>query len=233
MTDDNTAPDRRPRATLDAEQVSEWLSRHPDFFEGRETLLMSLQVPHPQNGHAISLVERLIHDLRQRTERAESQLEVLLDTARQTEQQYRGIRALVLALLITDSNDALAQTLSTELSEQFGIHHTLLWRQMSDSERAQPPTCALDDDTDQWMAGLLAGQRSRCLSLDALSAARILPDSTTPCTSCALTRLALGDRHGYLVLAHANPEHFASHMDTLFVDYLGEVVARLLMRDSR
>ena len=78
-----------PRKTLDPDRVAEWLARHPDFFVGREGLLQSLTIPHPETQGATSLLERLVHDLRKRAEGAELRLEQLLDSARHNEAQYR------------------------------------------------------------------------------------------------------------------------------------------------
>ncbi|WP_438893698.1 DUF484 family protein, partial [Bacillus cereus group sp. BC255] len=64
-----------PRKTLDPDQVAFWLARHPDFFIGREGLLQQLKVPHPHIEGAVSLLERLVIDLRQRAETAEGRLE--------------------------------------------------------------------------------------------------------------------------------------------------------------
>ena len=70
-----------PRKTLDPDQVAFWLARHPDFFVGREGLLQQLQVPHPHIDGSVSLLERLVFDLRKRAETAEGRLEHLLETA--------------------------------------------------------------------------------------------------------------------------------------------------------
>ncbi|MFC0267672.1 DUF484 family protein [Kushneria aurantia] len=232
MSDESSAADRTPAVELDADQVGAWLARHPDFFAGREQLLTTLRVHHPQRGNAVSLMERLTLALRDRAERAEAQLDGLLDSARRTEQQYRGLRSLVLALLTADSRDALTQTLATELHEQFGIEHLALWRHSNAGTPLQPPDRQLDDARAASIEALLGDSRSRCLALDDDSAELLLPGSGLAGGSCALTRLTLGQAHGYLALGHASPTHFASGMETLFVDYLGEVVIRLLLRET-
>ncbi|WP_457808943.1 DUF484 family protein [Kushneria sp. EE4] len=229
MTHDHDASSPPRCETLEADQVSDWLSRHPDFFEGREALLASLQLSHPQTGGAVSLVERLIATLRARTEQAEGQRQALLNAARQFDQQAGAMRGLTLSLLQAESPDALAQTLTAELSERFGVAHLALWRQLSSGEWAQPPTHALDDDTDQW----IADQRSTasgCLTLDAATAARLLPGTTLSGGRGAVTRLALGERHGYLVLAHPEETALPWIMEAENMSYLGDVVARLLLR---
>ena len=45
-----------------------------------------------------------------------------------------------------------------------------------------------------------------------------------------MTRLTVGEPLGYLLLASQESEHFRATLDTLFTDYLGEIVGRLLVR---
>lgn len=229
MTDDHRALEPEDSRTLEAEQVSDWLSRHPDFFEGREALLSLMQIPHPQTGDAVSLVERLIATLRARTEQAEGQHQALLNAARQYDQQAGAMRALVLSLLQAESPDALAQTLTAELGERFDVQHLALWRQLSSGEWPQPPTHELDDDTDQWIASKLCCARDT-LTLDSATAERLLPGAALNEGRCAVIRLALGDRHGYLVLAHSDKATLPWVMATENMTWLGEVMSRLLLR---
>ncbi|GHC24815.1 hypothetical protein GCM10010082_16890 [Kushneria pakistanensis] len=228
MTDDSSAPDRQRHETLEADQVSDWLSRHPDFFEGREALLASMQISHPQTGGAVSLVERLIATLRARTEQAEGQRQAILNAARQFDQQAGAMRALTLSLLQADSPDALVQTLTAELNERFNVHHLALWRQLPPGEWIQPPTYRLDDDTDQWLAA-----RSHSASLDSADATRLLPGAPLHQGGrCSISRLALGERHGYLVLACRGETALPWIMEADNMAYLGEVMARLLLRTA-
>ena len=225
-----------PRKTLDPDIVAQWLARHPDFFVGREGLLQQLKVPHPEARGATSLLERLVADLRTRAEQAEWRLEQLLESARHNEAQYRRTRELVLALLEAEDGDALGQALATQFSERFQTPALALWCPASLTDREtqppQPPRQVLDDHVAQRLAALLDGRASRCTRLTPTDWKRLLPHAKAPdkAGSCALARLTLGEPLGYLVLASPDPDHFRASMDTLFTEYVGDVVARLLMR---
>jgi uncharacterized protein len=227
-----------PRKTLDPDRVAEWLARHPDFFVGREGLLQQLRVPHPEAHGTTSLLERLVFDLRARAEQAEWRLEQLLESARHNEAQYRRTRELVLALLEAQDNDALGQALATQLEEGFNTPAVALWcpSSLTDAEPHPPqaPRHVLDEHAGQRLAALLDGRPSRCTRLTPTDWKRLLPHAAPPrkAGSCALARLTLGDPLGYLVLASPDPEHFRASMDTLFTEYVGDVVARLLVRPA-
>ncbi len=225
-----------PRKTLDPDRVAEWLARHPDFFVGREGLLQQLKVPHPEAQGTTSLLERLVHDLRRRAEQAEWRLEQLLESARHNEGQFRRTRELVLALLEAEDADALGQALATQMAERFQVPTLALWSPASLTDQEplppQPPRHVLDDHAGARLAALLDGRSSRCTRLTPTDWARLLPHATPPrqAGSCALARLSMGEPMGYLLLASPDPDHFRASMDTLFTEYLGDVLARLLLR---
>ncbi len=79
------------------------------------------------------------------------------------------------------------------------------------------------------------GRASRCTRLTPTDWGRLLPHVRPPrqAGSCALARLTLGEPMGYLVLASPDPDHFRASMDTLFTEYLSDVLARLLLGHSR
>ncbi|MCS2607917.1 DUF484 family protein [Halomonas dongshanensis] len=225
-----------PRKTLDPDQVAFWLARHPDFFVGREGLLQQLKVPHPNIDGAVSLLERLVVDLRQRAESAEGRLECLLDSARHNEAQYRRLRETLLVLVAAEDRDALAQALVAQLHEHFQTPALALWcpAELSDSEPMppQPPRMVLDAHASARLAALLDGRPSRCTKLSVSDWKQLLPHVKAPrkAGSCAVTRLSAGESLGYLLLASPDPECYRASMDTLFTEYLGDIVARLLWR---
>ncbi|WP_075880345.1 DUF484 family protein [Vreelandella massiliensis] len=227
-----------PRKTLDPDQVAFWLARHPDFFIGREGLLQQLKVPHPNIDGAVSLLERLVIDLRERAETAEGRLEQLLDAARHNEAQYRRLRETLLALVEAEDRDALAQALATQMSERFDTPAMALWcpEALSDAEPTlpQPPRYVLNQHAGARLAALLDGRTSRCAKLGVSDWKCLLPHVTPPkkAGSCAVTRLSAGEPLGYLLLASPDPEQYRASMDTLFTEYLGDIVARLLIRLS-
>lgn len=229
-----------PRQTLDPDRVAEWLAQHTDFFVGREGLLQQLKVPHPHIPGAVSLLERLVLDLRRRSEDAEWRLENLLESARYNEAQYRRTRELILGLIEAEDADALAQALSIQLAERFRTHAIGLWLEAAPESHAtprkptdwQPPRFILTEAARQRLEVLLNEQTSRCTTLCRNDWQTLLPHCEAPSEtgSCAITRLTQGESLGYLILASHDGEHFRATLDTLFTEYLGEVVSRLMMR---
>ncbi|WP_027351360.1 DUF484 family protein [Halotalea alkalilenta] len=223
--------------TLDPQRVAEWLETHPEFFVGRDALLERLKVPHPDAGRgAVSLLERQTLVMRRRLEQVERRLQGLIDTARDTEIQYRQLRALVLALLESEGDDAVLHALADQLGDQFEIPAMAVWRPMPEAGELTPPQHGLDSATAAMLEALLDSRHCRCVALDAEQWRRLLPTHPLGVASQgsgAVTRLSIGHHSGYLLLATPSRERFNPTLDTLFVDYLGEVVGRLLQQSRR
>jgi uncharacterized protein YigA (DUF484 family) len=60
--------------TLQADDIAHYLARHHDFFEQHPQLLSQMQLPHPHDGQAISLVERQSLMLRERVKALEGRV---------------------------------------------------------------------------------------------------------------------------------------------------------------
>src|SRR5258708_17439569 len=69
---------RGKRQLLTAEQVAEYLRQNPGFFEQHVDILMNLQVPHPHGGRAVSIGERQLVALREKSRMLEDKLHELI-----------------------------------------------------------------------------------------------------------------------------------------------------------
>ena len=65
-------------SALSAAEVAQYLKNHPDFFDRMPGVLAEINVPHPQSGQAISLMERQAAVLRDRIKSMELKLAELL-----------------------------------------------------------------------------------------------------------------------------------------------------------
>ena len=77
---------------LDAQQVADYLRRHPAFFAEYDELLPELIIPH-QPGQAVSLVERQVKLLRERNIDVRHRLNQLMDVARENDRLFEALAA--------------------------------------------------------------------------------------------------------------------------------------------
>ena len=98
--------------------VSEYLRRHPEFFEDKPSLLADLRIPH-HAGNAVSLVERQIQALRESNESRQAQLDALIQIARDNEALNHRLHQFTLQLMGNEELDTLLLIISSRLKKDF------------------------------------------------------------------------------------------------------------------
>lgn len=215
--------DQRPLPLLDAEQVAQWLQQQPDFFIGREELLCRMQLEH-ECGDAESLMLLQLNLLRRQLQEQQSRYQQLLSNARDNEKRLRRIERLLVKLVEASTTEELVTLLREDLQMHFGIPRLMIWSytNLSSLPRAS--------ETQQAQQMNLLGQHQACsLQLDASISQQLGLDNLNS-GSAVICHLSHTRTLGLMVLAHPSVQHFRQQ-DTLFIEYLGAVISRLLYRD--
>lgn len=227
----------RPRSgenKLSADLVAEYLKHHPEFFQARDDLLLTLELTHPGSGSAVSLLERQVSLLRERNVDMRQRLAGLVDNARSNDRLFEQTRQLVLALLETQTLDEISDTFERGLTEDFGVDFAALTffgnPQRHRNIRARIVPVA---DARRQIDGLLKTNRAVCGTLRAEEVAFLFPASAAEVGSAAVVPLQSGHALGMLAIGARDPEYFRSSMGTLFLGYIAEVLNRLLPRHLR
>lgn len=103
---------------INAEDVADYLLKHPGFFNENPELLAAISVPHV-SGQAISLVEKQVALLREQNQRASKQLHELIEIARQNEELARRMHQLGLTLMDACEPKEIFTTLYDNLARNF------------------------------------------------------------------------------------------------------------------
>ena len=214
----------------DAEGVLAFLACNPDFFMRHEQALCDLQLPH-RAGAAVSLVERQVSLLRERNIESRQRLNRLLETARDNDLLFGRTRRLILALLESTTLDDVCKGLNETLRRDFGVEQVRLL--MIDApERSWPADASRisADEASASLKGLLRAGRpvvgplrpEECRILFAEEAGQVQSAAVIPVgNALPLALLAAGS---------SDPRRFHAEMGTLFLEFIGEVLARLLPR---
>lgn len=209
-------------------QVAQFLRDNPDFFAQHPDMLADLRIPHA-SGNAVSLVERQVAVLRERNVELRERLDGLLSVARDNDVLFGKTRTLVLALLEAQSVAALVQALLRSLVEDFGMAASSLVLLDAHAGAASPGVQVLSTADAEARVGTLArASRVVCGVLRGEENAFFFGADAGSVGSAAIIPLALHGTLGLLAIGARDPKHFQSGMDTLFVGYLGEVIARRL-----
>ena len=88
--------------TMNPDDVETFLRAHPDFLQDRPALLAALNLPHGGQG-AVSLVERQVAVLRERSITSRQKLAELSDIGKENERLLKATRDTILALLSAET----------------------------------------------------------------------------------------------------------------------------------
>jgi len=112
--------------TFDEEAVADYLRKNPDFCERHPLLLLGRRLPHRTGGSAISLVERQVAMLRQRSTQLERQLKELIAVAKENDALVEKMHRLAVRLMTAPTPAARLEQLETALREEFLAERALL-----------------------------------------------------------------------------------------------------------
>lgn len=209
---------------ISADEVADYLKAHPDFFADRDSLLADMHVPH-ESGKAISLLERQVKILRDRSIESRHTLNALLENARYNDQLFSITRNLILVLLEEDEIGQIASLTESNLATQPGVDACRLF--------------VLDNDDvvhelQSRFPSLFRSKRIVCQPLDRETAQFLFPQASPVVRSAALCPVTYGSSLlGILVLGNQAQDYFTEELDTLFLDFIAEVLGSLVHRVSR
>ncbi|MDY7218308.1 DUF484 family protein [Denitrificimonas sp. JX-1] len=223
---------RKSAKMITAEQVAAYLTTNPEFFVGRDELIEQMQIPH-ERGEAISLVERQMQVLRERNAELHSRLDQLMSVARINGRLFDKTRHLALEMLDAQTIDELVSVVDDSLRHSFKVPFVGL---IIFSDRpvnvGRSTTLA---SAQQSIGSLLNSSKPlsgvfRPQELAFLFGA----EQAKSIKSAAITVLEHQGVHGVLAVGSADQHHYSNAVDTLFLTYLTDVLARLLpkMLDS-
>jgi len=208
------------------QQISDYLIRHPDFFERHADALAAIDIPHP-TGDAVSLIERQVRTLREQSIGYRKQLEHLVSVARENDALAKRLHRLTLALIETQTFDEVLNTLQDELREQFkadAVEMKLFASEQLDAHAHEPGPALFRD--------FLKRARPNCGQLDKAQLEYLFGPQAGETGSAALIPLSAPPMSGVLAIGSRDPERFHEGKSVDFLQRLAEVVSAKLQSAS-
>jgi len=216
---------------LDSETVAAYLRLHPEFFVDHDELIPDLRIPHLP-GEAVSLVERQVKLLRERNIEMRHRLSQLMDVARDNDRLFDKTRRLVLDLLDAGSLEQVISAVEDSLRHEFQVPFVSLV--LFDENPQGVGRSASLAEAQQAIGALLAGNRSVCGALRPQELAFLFgEEESAGVGSAAMVCLNHQGLHGVLAIGSPDPQHYKSSLGTLFLNYVAEVLSRVLPRFSK
>jgi uncharacterized protein YigA (DUF484 family) len=212
---------------LEAEAVIAYLLQHPGFFAEHDELLVSMRIPH-QRGDTVSLVERQLKLLRERNIEMRHRLSQLMDVARDNDRLFDKTRRLNLALMDAVSLDEIVIAVEDSLRQEFMVPFVSL---ILFSDSAMPVGRWVSSAEAQKAIGGLMGEKTVCGTFREHELAFLFgAEQGQEVGSAAIVTLNHLGLHGVLAIGSRDPQHYKSSVGTLFLNYIADVLSRLLPR---
>lgn len=208
------------------DQIKEFLRLNPDFFAGHPELLTEISVPHPYSGQAISLGERQVLALRDKSRNLELKLREFIRFAEENDAIGDKLHRLALDLMRARDLEAVFQALYLNLSDSFAVPHASL-RIWTEQAPDMPEFAPVSTDVKVLMTGLTS---PRC-GADAPDEIRAwFGAQALHQQSFALAPMREDNLNGLLVLASEDAKRFYPEMGTLYLSWLAQLAAAACSR---
>jgi uncharacterized protein len=206
---------------LSAEDVADYLKANPDFFANRDSLLADMTVPH-ESGKAVSLLERQVKILRERSIESRHTLNSLLENARYNDQLFNVTRSLILMLLEEDELPDLITVTESSLATQPGIDSCRLI--MIDTRESAV-------EFQGRFPSLFRSKNVLTQVLDKETSRLLFPHTATAARSAALCPVTHNNSLlAILAIGNHSQDYFNPELDTMFLDFISEVLGTLINR---
>ena len=206
--------------------VVQYLRDNPDFFIAKDDLLAGMRIPH-DSGQATSLIERQLAVYRERNVELRQRLSDLLENARRNDKLFGKTKRLVLALIDAQNWIDIEAALDDSLRQDFNVDHwSLLY--FTDHQLEHPLRSISNKDQQREIHRLFKGHRAFCGQLTDETMDLLLDENHSSAESIAAAQIRNGQQTGVISVASDDPKFYRSSMDTLFLDYIADVLGLIL-----
>jgi uncharacterized protein YigA (DUF484 family) len=206
--------------------VIQYLRDNPDFFSAKDDVLSELRIPH-NSGQATSLIERQLAVYRERNVELRQRLTDLLENARRNDKLFGKTKRLVVALIDAKNWIDIEVALDDSLRQDFKVDHwSLLY--FTEEQLEYPLRSINDKDKQREIHRLFKGHRAFCGRLTDETMDLLLDKHHSSAESIAAAQIRNGKQTGVLSVASDDPKFYRSSMDTLFLDYIADVLGLIL-----
>lgn len=220
--------------SLDDESVANYLLEHPDFFADHEDLLLNLRIPH-KSGQAISLLERQVSMLRRRNDETQDQIKSFVENAKENDALFEKTRTIILNIIKSTTLEELSTLIEEKLKQEFDASSSkLFFASEAEIDDSESSLFMLPLELTSTVLGkLFQRKRAYCGSLNKDQAALFFPESGK-ISSVAIIPIHFQDENKIktklpgiplLVVASNKDKHFNASLDTLFLDFIGEILS--------
>jgi uncharacterized protein len=206
------------------EAVFRYLEDNPEYFRHNSEILAGLEIPHPETGEAISLIERQVQVLRGKHQDLSQQLAELVQFARENERLVNRLHHFSLAAVSSRSLNTLIEQARNILMREFDLDAVSIMVCKQEVEGIED--YGLKEFIDELF--LANGDEAQPICGNQYTQeilTYLFDEQSENIRSCALVPLGEKAEWGLLALGSVAPERFQSQMGTVYLDKLGDLLS--------
>jgi uncharacterized protein YigA (DUF484 family) len=214
---------------LSTAQIEDYLKHHPDFFHEHLHLLEQMSIPHP-SGTAISLISKQLELFRNKHHELESQLNSLIDIARDNDISFIRMHKLTLALLEASTLEQAIANIDVVLADYF-LTDFVAVRIIKDCPDSAITNLFITPNSEDLLPFLkeLTSNQPKCGRPTLAQAKVLFGDSAIEVKSCAIIPMNFTELEGILAIGSREEDRFHYSMGNLFLNQMSEIIGTRLI----
>ena len=211
---------------LNSAQVEAYLQQHPEFFHEHLELLEKISIPHP-SGEAVSLISKQLELFRSRHHEMETQLNGLIEIARDNDNSANKMHELTLAVLEADTLENAIGNLNVVLAEYFLTDFFAVKIIGVDENNTGLAGLFVDPESEQLTHFIneLNSNESNCGRPTLAQARFLFGDNALEVKSCVIIPMAYTEIEGLVAIGSREEDRFHYSMGHLFLTQISEILA--------
>ena len=200
---------------IDAKEVELYLLENTDFFLSRESLVSELSFKHDSDG-TTSLLEMQVRKLRDEQSRLMDMLSGFVSTGKENEELFFKSKNLTLSLIASKDFDGVKQTVESFFEKNFEVDSCIL-EAISDPELQDLESkTGLGLSKDVIHMGPLSKEKMNAFF------------SSESVKSAVISVMKLKKGFALLKMGSNEPTKYLGDGDTTFIEYIRDIIVRIL-----
>ena len=207
-------------------EIAEYLILNPNFFKENPEVLNSIEIIH-ESGAAVSLIQKQVELLRSNYNSTTDKLMELLGIAKNNEDIFILTKELILSLIDASSIEEIVALIEKSFVADFGAKKSKVLFFTESSKNLPKGRVKNPAEARNILGNLLKPGKIFCGEVNK-KVAKFIFNQKTGVKEIALVPLNSSSLLGLIALGSDQPGKYSDNKDSLFLDFIAEVVSKLI-----
>lgn len=210
---------------LNSTAVESYLKQHPEFFHEHVELLEHISIPH-SSGDAVSLISRQLELFRTRHHEMETQLNSLIEIARENDNSANKMHALTLTVLEADTLEIAIENLGVVLAERLLTDFFAVKIISAKQNKTALTDLFVNPESEDLTHFIteLNSNKANCGRPTLPQARFLFGENALEVKSCAIIPMVYTEIEGLIAIGSREEDRFHHSMGHLFLTQMSEII---------